>query len=370
MPKRTKKKISIKPKAASLKQKQKVKVIVNVNNKTARRRRSSAPRRPQQPQQIIIQQPSMISRELPMPMFNPIQQASAPPVFQGVGQMLPPPNELLRSIYRDAPDFENYSRMPYMETNLQATQFEEPAEIQREVSSVSSASSSSIFSPQSSFDEKLNKKIKERFLARQIVERNNFIDVNATNKGFDEPVPQDVPLPEMIKPRQVRFSEDEASLQPTLNLTKPDPKIIQNLLNQFDEETDASIATTTTKVPKKRRPKERLKITNEPNETQIVAPDFFTFGAPKPRGGRGRPSNKLIPTESKIESSVYNLIMNSTPTDFKKSHVSVLNELLRGVGAPYYQKLKKTEKIKYLLQYQNNEKEGNKLFDNLIADID
>ena len=352
MPKRTKKKISIKPKAASLKQKQKVKVIVNVNNKTTRRRRSSAPRRPQQPQQIIIQQPSMISRELPMPMANPILQASAPPVFQGVGQMLQPPNELLRSIYRDAPDFENYSRMPYMETNLQATQFEEPAEIQREVSSVSS---------KASFERKVNE-----LLSRP----NNFSDVNAINKGFGEPVPQDIPLTEMIKPRRVQFSDDEVSIQPTLNLTKPDPKIIQNLLNQFDEETDASIATTTTKVPKKRRPKERLKITNEPNETQIVAPDFFTFGAPKPRGGRGRPSNKLIPTESKIESSVYNLIMNSTPTDFKKSHVSVLNELLRGVGAPYYQKLKKTEKIKYLLQYQNNEKEGNKLFDNLIADID
>jgi hypothetical protein len=130
MPKKTKKKISVK-------QKQKVKVIVNVNNKTAKakqgRRRSSAPR---QPQQIIIQQPSMISRELPTPMFNPIQQASAPPVFQGVGQMLQPPNELLRNIYRETPDFENYSQMPYMETNLQAPQFEEPAEIQREVASV------------------------------------------------------------------------------------------------------------------------------------------------------------------------------------------------------------------------------------------
>jgi hypothetical protein len=110
MPKRTKKKTSIK-------QKQKVKVIVNVNNKTAKAkqgRRRYAPRQPQQPQQpqqIIIQQPSMISRELPMPMFNPIQQASAPPVFQGVGQMLQPPNELLRSIYRETPDFENYSQM-------------------------------------------------------------------------------------------------------------------------------------------------------------------------------------------------------------------------------------------------------------------
>ena len=66
-------------------------------------------------------------------------------------------------------------------------------------------------------------------------------------------MPQDIPLPEMIKPRRVQFSDDEASIQPTLNLTKSDPKIIQNLLNKFDEETDASIATTTTKVPKKKK---------------------------------------------------------------------------------------------------------------------
>jgi hypothetical protein len=352
MPKKTKKKISVK-------QKQKVKVIVNVNNKTAKakqgRRRSSAPR---QPQQIIIQQPSMISRELPMPMFNPIQQASAPPVFQGAGQMLQPPNELLRNIYRETPDFENYSQMPYMQTNLQATQFEEPAEIQSEVSSVASPSS---------FERKMNE-----FLSRPL---NTFSDVNAANKGFNEPMPQDIPLPEMIKPRQVRFSDDEASLQPTLNLTKPDPKIIQKLLDKFDEETDTSIVTTTTKIPKKKKPKFKFKIIGEekieePNETQIVAPDFFTFGAPKPRG-RGRPSNKLIPTEGKIENTVYNLIMNSTATDFINSGVGALNELLRGVGAPYYQKMNKLDKIEYLLKYQKNEKKGNKLYvDNLIAQID
>jgi hypothetical protein len=350
MPKKTKKKISVK-------QKQKVKVIVNVNNKTAKakqgRRRSSAPR---QPQQIIIQQPSMISRELPMPMFNPIQQASAPPVFQGVGQMLQPPNELLRNINRETPDFENYSQMPYMQTNLQAPQFEEPAEIQREVSSVSKTPSS--------FEKYVNE-----LLSRPL---NTFSDVNAANKGFNEPMPQDIPLPEMIKPRQVRFSDDEASLQPTLNLTKPDPKIIQKLLDKFDEETDTSIVTTTTKMPKKKKPKqpkERLKLTDEPNELQIVAPEIFTFGPPKQRG-RGRPSNKLIPTEGKIENSVYNLIMNSTTTDFINSGVGALNELLRGVGAPYYQKMNKPEKIKYLLQYQKNEKKGNKLFDDLIAQID
>jgi hypothetical protein len=33
-----------------------------------------------------------------------------------------------------------------------------------------------------------------------------MVDVNAINKGFDEPVPQDIPLPELIK-RQVQFSE-------------------------------------------------------------------------------------------------------------------------------------------------------------------
>jgi hypothetical protein len=356
MPKKTKKKISVK-------QKQKVKVIVNVNNKTAKakqgRRRSSAPR---QPQQIIIQQPSMISRELPMPMFNPIQQASAPPVFQGVGQMLQPPNELLRNINRETPDFENYSQMPYMQTNLQATQFEDPAEIQREVSSVSS------------FERKMNELL-SRPLSTATFGLNVFSDVNATNKGFAEPIPQDIPLPEMIKPKRVQFSDDEASIQPTLNLTKPNPKIIQNLLDKFDEETDTSIATTTTKMPKKKKPKERLKITNggEPKETQIVAPDFFTFGAPKQKG-RGRPSNKLIPTEGKIENTVYNLIMNSTATDFKQSNIwgeNGLNELLRGIGAPYYQKMNKPEKIKYLLQYQKNEKKGNKLYvDNLISQVD
>jgi hypothetical protein len=214
MPKKTKKKTSVK-----LKQKQKVKVIVNVNNKTAKakqgRRRSSAPR---QPQQIIIQQPSMISRELPTPMFNPIQQASAPPVFQGVGQMLQPPNELLRNINREEPDFENYSQMPYMQTNLQAPQFEEPAEIQREVSSVASPSP---------FEKYVND-----LLSRPL---NTFSDVNASNKGFNEPMPKDIPLPEMIKPKRVQFSDDERSLQPTLNLTKPDRKIIQNI--QQGEET-------------------------------------------------------------------------------------------------------------------------------------
>ena len=364
MPKKTKPKVAMPKKKISVKQKQKVKVIVNVNNKTAKakqgRRRSSAPR---QPQQIIIQQPSMISRELPMPMFNPIQQASAPPVFQGVGQMLQPPNELLRNIYKETPDFENYSQMPYMQTNLQAPQFEDPAEIQREVSSVASPSS---------FEKYVNELL-SRPLSTATFGLNTFSDVNADNKGFNEPMPKDIPLPEMIKPKRVQFSDDEASLQPTLNLTKPDPKIIQNLLDKFDEETDTSLATTTTKMPKKKkRPKERLKITDgdEPNETQIVAPDFFTFGPPKQRG-RGRPSNRLIPTEGKIENTVYNLIMNSTATDFKNSHVWGLNELLRGVGAPYYQKMNKPEKIKYLLQYQKNEKKGNKLYvDNLISQID
>jgi hypothetical protein len=113
-------------------------------------------------------------------------------------------------------------------------------------------------------------------------------------------MPKDIPLPEMIKPKRVQFSDDEASIQPTLNLTKPNPKIIQNLLDKFDEETDTSIVTTTTKMPKKKKPKQLKEKGEEPNETQIVAPDFFTFGAPKPRG-RGRPSNKLIPTEGKIE---------------------------------------------------------------------
>jgi hypothetical protein len=90
-------------------------------------------------------------------------------------------------------------------------------------------------------------------------------------------------------------------------------------------------------VPKKKKPRQLKEKGDEPNELQIVAPEIFTFGAPKQRG-RGRPSNKLIPTEGKIESSVYNLIMNSTATDFKNSHVWGLNELLRGIGAPYYQK--------------------------------
>ena len=364
MPKKTKKK-------TSLKQKQKVKVIVNVNNKTARRRRYAPrqPKQPQQPQQIIIQQPSMISRELPMPMFNPIQQASAPPVFQGVGQMLQPPNELLRSIYREEPDFENYSQRPYMETTLQAPQFEEPAEIQREVASV--ASSSSIFSPQSSFDEKLQQRIESRFSNRPLIPSSvQMIDVNSPNKGFDEPVPQDIPLPEMIKPKRgVYFSEDEVSLQPTMNLQKT-PKIIQNMQG---EETDTSLATTTTKMPKKRRPKkpkEKLKLRDEEKieEQIVVVPD------PPPLGlklKKGRPSSKRIPTEGKIENSVYNLIMNSTATDFQNSNVVGLNELLRGIGAPYYQKMKKPEKIEYLLQYQKKETKGNKLFvDNLITQLD
>jgi hypothetical protein len=305
MPKKTKKKTSVK-----LKQKQKVKVIVNVNNKTARRRRYAPrqPKQPQQPQQIIIQQPSTISRELPTPMFNPIQQASAPPVFQGVGQMLQPPNELLRNIYRETPDFENYSQMPYMQTNLQAPQFEEPAEIQREVSSVASPSP---------FEKYVND-----LLSRPL---NTFSDVNASNKGFNEPMPKDIPLPEMIKPKRVQFSDDERSLQPTLNLTKPDRKIIQNI--QQGEETDTSLATTTTKMPKKKKPKQLKEKGEEPNELQIVAPEIFTFGPPKQRG-RGRPSNRLIPTEGKIENTVYNLIMNSTATDFINS----------GVGANRHEK--------------------------------
>jgi hypothetical protein len=62
--------------------------------------------------------------------------------------------------------------------------------------------------------------------------------------------------------------------------------------------------------------------------------------------------------------------MNSTATDFQNSGVGALNELLRGVGAPYYQKMKKSEKIEYLLQYQKNETKGNKLFDDLIEQID
>jgi len=364
MPKKTKPKVAMPKKKTSIKQKQKVKVIVNVNNKTAKakqgRRRSSAPR---QPQQIIIQQPSMISRELPMPMFNPIQQASAPPVFQGVGQMVQPPNELLRNIYRETPDFENYSQRPYMETTLQAPQFEEPAEIQREVASV--ASSSSIFSPQSSFDEKLQQRIESRFSNRPLIPSSvQMIDVNAINKGFDEPVPKDIPLPEMIKPNRVHFSDDEASVPKTIDLRKT-PKIIQNL--NLGDETDTSRAlTTTTKIPKRKKKQEQI---SEPNELQIVAPDVFTFGTPKPRG-RGRPSNKLISTEGKIENRIYNLIMNSTASTLDRSHVHGLNELLRGIGARYYQKMKKDEKIKYLLQYQKNEREGNQLFDNLITQLD
>jgi hypothetical protein len=344
MPKRTKKKTSIK-------QKQKVKVIVNVNNKTAKAkqgRRRYAPRQPQQPQQpqqIIIQQPSMISRELPMPMFNPIQQASAPPVFQGVGQMLQPPNELLRSIYRETPDFENYSQMPYMETNLQAPQFEEPAEIQREVSSVSSPSS---------FERKMNE-----FLSRPLIPSSvQMIDVNAINKGFDEPVPQDIPLPEMIKPRQVQFSEDEASLQPTLNLTKPNPKIIQNILDKFDEETDASIATTTTKMPKKRKPrkpKEKLKIRDEENieEPIVVVPD------PPPLGlklKRGRPKQTLPDVnEGKVESAIYSKIQNLTEESVKNAKslpMKELNILLAGVGIDP-QNLTRRQKEKRLIKYRD-----------------
>ena len=343
MPKRTKKKTSIK-------QKQKVKVIVNVNNKTAKAkqgRRRYAPRQPQQPQQpqqIIIQQPSMISRELPMPMFNPIQQASAPPVFQGVGQMLQPPNELLRSIYRETPDFENYSQMPYMETNLQAPQFEEPAEIQREVSSVSSPSS---------FERKMNE-----FLSRPLIPSSvQMIDVNAINKGFDEPVPQDIPLPEMIK-RQVQFSEDEASLQPTLNLTKPNPKIIQNILKQFDEETDASIATATTKMPKKRKPrkpKEKLKISDEENieEPIVVVPD------PPPLGlgvKRGRPKQPLPDVnEGKVESAIYSKIQNLTEESVKNAKslpMKELNILLAGVGIDP-QNLTRRQKEKRLIKYRD-----------------
>jgi hypothetical protein len=264
----------------------------------------------------------MISRELPMPMFNPIQQASAPPVFQGVGQMLQPPNELLRSIYRETPDFENYSQRPYMETNLQAPQFEEPAEIQREVSSVSSPSS---------FERKMNE-----FLSRPLIPSSvQMIDVNAINKGFDEPVPQDIPLPEMIKPRQVRFTDDEASLQPTLNLTKPNPKIIQNILDKFDEETDASIATTTTKMPKKRRPRKPKATLPEENieEPIVVVPD------PPPLGlgvKRGRPKQTLPDVnEGKVESAIYSKIQNLTEESVKNAKSLPMNEiniLLAGVG--------------------------------------
>lgn len=348
MPKKTKKKTSVKPKVASLKQKQKVKVIVNVNNKTAeakqRRRRSSAPR---QPQQIIIQQPSMISRELPMPMFNPIQQASAPPVFQGVGQMLQPPNELLRSIYREEPDFENYSQRPYMETNLQAPQFEEPAEIQREVASVSSPSS---------FERKVNE-----FLARPLIPSSvQMVDVNAINKGFDEPIPQDIPLPEMIKPKRgVQFTDDEQSLQPTLNLTKPNPKIIQNLLKQFDEETDASIATTTTKVPKKRRPrkpKEKLKLSDEENieEPIVVVPDPPLLGL---KLKRGRPKQPLPDVnEGKVESAIYSKIQNLTEQSVKNAKSLPMNELnilLAGVGIDPQNFKNRRQKEKRLIQYRD-----------------
>ena len=362
MPKRTKKKTSVK-------QKQKVKVIVNVNNKTARRRRYA----PRQPQQIIIQQPSMVSRDLPMPMFNPIQQASAPPVFQGVGQMLQPPNELLRNIYRETPDFENYNQMPYMQTNLQAPQFEEPAEIQREVASAGSSVSKSNLSGTATADYSSLSEPRgvdaETILSRPLFQANSIlgkmVDVNSVNKGFDEPVPKDIPLPEMIKPNRVHFSDDEASVPKTIDLRKT-PKIIQNL--NLGDETDTSRAlTTTTKIPKRKKKQEQI---SEPNELQIVAHDVFTFGTPKPRG-RGRPSNKLISTEGKIENRIYNLIMNSTASTLDRSHVHGLNELLRGIGARYYQKMKKDEKIKYLLDYQKKERDGNKLFvDNLIAQVD
>jgi hypothetical protein len=352
MPKRTKKKTSIK-------QKQKVKVIVNVNNKTARRRRyaSRQPKQPQQPQQIIIQQPSMISRELPMPMFNPIQQASAPPVFQGVGQMLQPPNELLRSIYRETPDFENYSQMPYMETNLQAPQFEEPAEIQREVASVASSSSSSIFSPQSSFDEKLQQRIESRFSNTPLIPSSvQMVDVNAINKGFDEPVPQDIPLPEMIKPRQVRFTDDEASLQPTMNLQKT-PKIIQNI--QQGEETDTSIATATTKMPKKRRPrkpKEKLKLTEDENieEPIVVVPDPPPLGLKLKKGRPKQPLPAL--NEGKVESSIYSKIQNLTEESVKNAKslpMKEINILLAGVGIDPQNFDHRYQKEKRLLQYRD-----------------
>jgi hypothetical protein len=346
MPKRTRKKTSIK-------QKQKVKVIVNVNNKTARRRRY-APRQPkqsQQPQQIIIQQPSMISRELPMPMFNPIQQASAPPVFQGVGQMLQPPNELLRSIYRETPDFENYSQRPYMETNLQAPQFEEPAEIQREVASVSSSSSSSIFEPQSSFDEKLQQRIVSRFSNTPLIPLSvQMVDVNAINKGFDEPVPQDIPLPELIK-RQVQFSGDEASLQPTMNLQKT-PKIIQNIQG---EETDASIATTTTKMPKKRRPRKPKATLPEENieEPNGVVPDPPLLGL---KLKRGRPKQPLPDVnEGKVESAIYSKIQNLTKESVKNAKslpMKELNILLAGVGIDP-QNLTRRQKEKRLIKYRD-----------------
>jgi hypothetical protein len=231
-----------------------------------------------------------------------------------------------------------------METNLQAPQFEEPAEIQREVSSVSSPSS---------FERKMNE-----FLSRPLIPSSvQMIDVNAINKGFDEPVPQDIPLPEMIK-RQVQFSEDEASLQPTLNLTKPNPKIIQNILKQFDEETDASIATTTTKMPKKRKPrkpKEKLKITEDENieEPIVVVPD------PPPLGlklKRGRPKQTLPDVnEGKVESAIYSKIQNLTEESVKNAKslpMKELNILLAGVGIDP-QNLTRRQKEKRLIKYRD-----------------
>lgn len=313
-------------KKTSVKQKQKVKVIVNVNSKTTRRRGQSRgqSRQSQQPQQIIIQQPSMVSRELPMPMFNPIQQASAPPVFQGVGQMLQPPNELLRNIYRE-PDFENYNQMPYLQSTLEPRQYEEPAEIQREVESV--ASSSSIFSPVSSFDEKLQKRFENVMNKRNVVD--NFIDVNATNKGFEEPVPQEVALQEAIK---------GLSFDP---LVKAKPKIT---FSPVSSPVSSPVASPS--------------LSEDGDEIAVVPP---VPTSDKKR--RGRPKQTPPPLNlGKVENDIYTTIMNANESEIKNTNIfpmKELNNLLAGIGINPTTFKHRYQKENRLLQYKEEQKRDN-----------
>jgi hypothetical protein len=339
MPKKTKPKVAMPKKKTSIKQKQKVKVIVNVkgttDNKTAKAkqgRRSSAPR---QPQQIIIQQPSMISRELPMPMFNPIQQASAPPVFQGVGQSLQTPTQLL-NIIREAPEFENlnrvlniqaklrkpnfenYSQMPYMETNLQAPQFEDPAEIQREV-----IDTTPIFQEPSSFDAKLQARFQKAMENRRRYKNNNsnFINVNATNKGFEEPVPQEVALQETLK---------GLSFDP---LVKRKPNI--------------SFSPVASPVPSEDG--------NADDENAVVPP---VVTSEKKRRGRPKITPPTI-NQGKIDSDIYNTIINAEDDEFasdKLFPLKELNKLLAGIGIDPEDFDYRYQKVNRLKQWRNEQR--------------
>jgi len=280
-------------------------------------------------------------------MFNPIQQASAPPVFQGVGQSLQTPSELLNVIRqapefenlnrilniqannRQRPNFENYNRMPYMETNLRAPQFEDPAEIQREV-----IDTTPIFQEPSSFDAKLQARFEKAMENRRRNKNNNsFINVNATNKGFEEPVPREVALQEMMK---------GLSFDP---LVKAKPKISFSPVPTPVPSEDGNSVNEDVVVPP---------VASE-DENAVVPP---VVTSDKKRRGRPKITPPTI-NQGKIDSDIYNTIINAEDDEFasdKLFPLKELNKLLAGIGIDPEDFDYRYQKVNRLKQWRNEQR--------------